>query len=189
LISRLYAHTFPEEVAGMVLADPSHEDQAQRLGTKGKPLLMNVFRLGPALVRSRIPALFPGVIPVPGGDQLSEQDRRAFRALIVADPRYTETVKDEMGQLEETFAKLRRLNHGLGDIRWSCWLMENGDAPVSGYRLRRTGLAGDAATGGALDGRAFVVGDGGHEIPSPARPDDQRNQEVVRDASPAGLGY
>jgi pimeloyl-ACP methyl ester carboxylesterase len=175
LISRLYAHTYPEEVAGMVLADPSHEDQAQRLGAKGTPLLMNVFRFGPALVRSRIPALFSGLIPVPGGDRLSEQDRRAFRALIAADPRYAETVQAEMGRLEETFAELRSARiTSLGDIPLVVLAHgKMGNAP--GVRLSPQAEQAwqemqreQAALSTA--GRYIVVEDSGHEIPF-TRPD------------------
>ncbi len=50
LIARLYAHRYPEDVAGLVLVDPMHEDQFERIGPRyfppsaGEPEAVTQFR-------------------------------------------------------------------------------------------------------------------------------------------------
>jgi pimeloyl-ACP methyl ester carboxylesterase len=115
LLIRMYAHRYPEEVAGLVLIDAAHEEQFQRLPGSNSPLARPLFRLLPRLVETGIPALFPGLVPVPA--QMPEEDAKMFRALAVADPGFAETASAEFAALEESHAQLRAARiKTLGDL-------------------------------------------------------------------------
>ena len=104
LVSRLYAATHPEEVAGMVLVDSAHEDQMNRFPqeavasvdlekmTKMMSLLSYVFSTGvPALLHSRIPLQ----------TDLPEPLARTARALLASSRKGVATMVAEQNGLRE----------------------------------------------------------------------------------------
>jgi pimeloyl-ACP methyl ester carboxylesterase len=124
LNARLYAHTYPSEVAGLVLVDAAHEEQYTSEGMREAfagilqmmPRMYGMMRL---LVRSGLPALFPGRFTalVPLDPKLSKETARAIYALRVSDTRYFETAEAEMGAIVESHAQVREMNiTSLGDI-------------------------------------------------------------------------
>jgi pimeloyl-ACP methyl ester carboxylesterase len=115
LLVRHFAYTYPGEVAGMVLVDAAHEEQFQRLPGSNNPLAGALFKLLPALVRSGIPALLPGLVPVPA--QMPEEAARIYRALAVSQARFARTAAAEYAGLAETHAQVRAARWaGLPDI-------------------------------------------------------------------------
>lgn len=112
---RLYAHRYPEEVAGMVLVDALHE--AQFLNSPVFMRLVKLFlpllRLFPLLTSPELLALFPEQIPVRG---LTGQAADAYRA-ILATTRYFAAAMEETGSLTESLAYVRQAQiAGLGNI-------------------------------------------------------------------------
>jgi pimeloyl-ACP methyl ester carboxylesterase len=85
LHSRLYAHTYPEEVAGMVLIDASHEEQLERLPVelmamaKQEKMILTVCRIIAPLGIVRLMGVFDhSALPrdvQPAADMLSYQNR------------------------------------------------------------------------------------------------------------------
>jgi pimeloyl-ACP methyl ester carboxylesterase len=124
LNARLYAHTYPDEVAGLVLVDAAHEEQYTSEGMRKAfegilqmmPRMYGMMRL---LVRSGLPALFPGRFAalVPLSPKLSKETAGAIYALRVSDTRYFETAEAEMGAIVESHARIREMKiESLGDI-------------------------------------------------------------------------
>jgi pimeloyl-ACP methyl ester carboxylesterase len=124
LNARLYAHTYPEEAAGLVLVDAAHEEQYTSEGMSKTfagilqmmPRMYGMMRL---LVRSGLPALFPGRFPalVPLDPKVSKETSRAIYARRVSDTRYFDTAEAEMGAIVESHARIREMKlTSLGDI-------------------------------------------------------------------------
>lgn len=112
---RLYAHRYPEEVAGMVLLDALHE--AQFLGSPGflrvAKMILALFHNFPLLRSPGLLALFPDQIPVRG---LTGEAADEYRA-ILATTRYLATAIEETESLEESLALVRAAQlAGLGNI-------------------------------------------------------------------------
>ena len=87
LVAKLYAHRYPQEVAGLVLVDPSHEDQHLRFpeSVRGaRPALrqMELELLGS--LREAVAADGAGAVPVPAA--LPERAADAYRAAVAARP-------------------------------------------------------------------------------------------------------
>jgi pimeloyl-ACP methyl ester carboxylesterase len=121
---RYYAHKYPDEVAGLVLVDSAHEDQYTSEGMRKAfdsilqmmPRMYGIMRL---LVRSGLPALFPGrfaaLAPVPA--RLPEQAARASYALRVRDPNYFQAAEAETSAVLDSHAHLRGQQiTSLGDL-------------------------------------------------------------------------
>ena len=111
----LYAHKYPEEVAGLVLVDSSHEKQQERLPKlplplrmfdKAMPYLCKIlppFGVGHLVIREKPdPRLSPAVREMNGAVRLRSQ--------------LAGTLADELFSLKESFAQLRSSPIMLGDI-------------------------------------------------------------------------
>jgi pimeloyl-ACP methyl ester carboxylesterase len=112
---RLYAHRYPKAVAGLVLVDAAHEEQALRV-----PALQRVaeqmagqFRFLGVLASLGVMALSPDEIPDRGltGDALAR-----YRAVVAATP-FFDTAAAETESLEQSFAQVRQASiASLGNI-------------------------------------------------------------------------
>lgn len=124
---RLYAHHYPQDVAGMVLVDSSHEEQfapepiqkALRQMTRLMPLVYGYMR---TVVGSGAAALMPALLPDPAGVQallplLPPQSAEIYRSLIVSDPKLLAAASGELQALPESQAQMRAAQiTSLGDI-------------------------------------------------------------------------
>lgn len=122
LIARLYAHQYPDEVAGMVLVDASHEEQyipepiqqAVRRMNKMMPILYGVMRL---LVGTGLAALWPRLRPLPAGVTLPASDREMWGALVAASTKHVEAQSAELAVVLESHAQMRVAQvDSLGDV-------------------------------------------------------------------------
>lgn len=114
LNARLFTHTYPEEVVGLVLVDSAHEDQfsapevkrAIERMSKLMPVVVGAFRL---LVRSGLAALLPGLMSDPTGlmRKLPKKWKRAYQAILFRDTKQLETSSAELSELETTHTQLR----------------------------------------------------------------------------------
>lgn len=123
LYVRLYAHEYPEQVAGMVLVDSTHEEQyarmpegivkMQRISNKVMPL---VFRLFQALNSIGLLALLAerkGIWPVP----IPLEGRAAYMSVVFSGTPHLDTAVRETLGLQESLAAVRDRQLGLlGDI-------------------------------------------------------------------------
>jgi pimeloyl-ACP methyl ester carboxylesterase len=104
---RLYASQFPEEVAGLVQVDASHEDWPIRL-----PLLIRVGLLTAPL---GIPRLFARLVlsanPIFAGDSKYPS---AYRAMATC-TKYLDAVRREWAGVEESWRQARDSEKSLGD--------------------------------------------------------------------------
>ena len=115
LISRLYAHTYPDEVTGVVLVDAVHEEQDIRLPAYGQAgaQLAKQFRLLALLRKLGIVSLFPEKIPNPG---LPEEAFARYGAILATTP-YFETSNAESLVLPRSLAEYRAIpDPSLGDL-------------------------------------------------------------------------
>jgi len=115
LFVRLYADRYPEEVAGLVLLDPSHPDQLERLPgplVTQFELSLKVMAAGPALART---GLFraTGLLAIQGRG-LPERSF-AEAAAFFASPQHLEAVHAEMAAWNASAAQVRA-TRGLGDL-------------------------------------------------------------------------
>jgi len=112
---RLYAHRYPDEVAGMVLLDALHEAQFLNspLLLRAAKLFLPLVRIFPLLTSPELLALFPEQIPVRG---LTGPAADAYRS-VVATTRYFAAALDETRSLEQSVALVREAQiAGLGNI-------------------------------------------------------------------------
>jgi pimeloyl-ACP methyl ester carboxylesterase len=124
LNARLYAHTHPDEVAGLVLVDAAHEEQYTSEGMSKAfagilQMMPRMYGLMRLLVRSGLPALFPGRFAAlaPVDPKVPKDTARANYALRVSDTRYFETAEAEMAAIVESHAQIRELKiDSLGNI-------------------------------------------------------------------------
>jgi pimeloyl-ACP methyl ester carboxylesterase len=124
LYVRLYAHEYPAEVVGMVLVDASHEEQNLRFpeayrqandeflqqvvsGSRLASLLNSIGFL--ALSAESYPSQFLPPFP--------QATLETYKAVILSDTRYFETVAEEYASTEESAAEVRATQIGsLGDM-------------------------------------------------------------------------
>jgi pimeloyl-ACP methyl ester carboxylesterase len=114
---RLYAHTYPQDVAGLVLVDAVHEEQFSPQPIKETmarmarmmPLVNGIQRL---LVTSGLPALRPSLLQATvdgafGRGPVPEEIRTAYRNLIAANPGHHAAFAAEMKAIDQSHARLR----------------------------------------------------------------------------------
>jgi pimeloyl-ACP methyl ester carboxylesterase len=150
---RLYASRFPEEVAGMVLVDSSHEDYSIR------HLTPPYIRLGLLTAPLGLPRLFAGVFisenPIFAGDSKYPS---AYRA-IATSTKYLNTVRHEYSALDESWSQARSSTKSLGD-RPLVVLLAASDHPL--FTIARK-LQIDLASR-STEGKLIVVENTGHHI-------------------------
>jgi pimeloyl-ACP methyl ester carboxylesterase len=115
MLVRVYAHTYPDEVVGMVLVDSTHEEQNERLpGQKSFiPDQVRQFRMLGALSSTGFMALAPQAIPGQGfPDEVFDQYK-----IVWATGKHLTTAAAETNALLESAAEVRALHiTSFGDL-------------------------------------------------------------------------
>jgi pimeloyl-ACP methyl ester carboxylesterase len=114
MIVRLYAHSYPGEVVGMVLVDAQHEDQFERLSPTIQQNLEAMFAqsnetlpLYQAVIASGIGALVPAIGAMTDVPQLPSPARETLSALVLSDTRFIEAKTAEEVAIFESLAVVR----------------------------------------------------------------------------------
>lgn len=123
LYVRMYAQQHPENVAGMVLVDSAHElhitrspEAYRRLVQGFEASMVKRIRALSLVNRLGFFALFPQLIPA-DEPHAPPDVQRTMRALTVMDNRVPDTLAEEWGSIQETFAQARQANiASLSDI-------------------------------------------------------------------------
>ena len=124
MLARLYAHLHPEDVAGLVLLDSSHEDQFSpepvremlRKMAWMMPLMMGGLEW---FVKTGLPALNPELIPDTSGTLafMDAHTQRAYREVLASRPEHLRASSRELRMLEPSNAIMRAACiQSLGDI-------------------------------------------------------------------------
>ena len=122
LLVRLFTYLYPQEVAGLVLLDPAHEDQFLRFPQPIRELFaplrdgqIAMLQQNAEIIRSQGPqGATPVVVPPPA---FPPDIAAAYAAQSIADPSRVETMIAELRDLETTQEQVRKLRPaGLGDI-------------------------------------------------------------------------
>jgi pimeloyl-ACP methyl ester carboxylesterase len=108
MLARMYAHNYPDEVAGMVLVDSMHEALAIRIpeAVKAVQEMTGQFRIFALLSSSGIMALAPQNVPNPG---LPDNAYAQYQAITVT-TRGFETHIAEAKAIEESSTEARALH-------------------------------------------------------------------------------
>ena len=122
LLIRLFAYRYRDQVAGIVLLDPAHEDQFQRFPQAIRDLFgplrdAQIAQLEQTVtkIEQEGPKAATPLVMVPPA--LAPDVADAYRAQSIADASRVETMMDELRNLEVTQAQVRELRGGtLGDI-------------------------------------------------------------------------
>jgi pimeloyl-ACP methyl ester carboxylesterase len=124
MLVRLYAHSYPAEVVGMVLVDAQHEDQFARLSTEIQQGIQAMFAqsdqdlpLYRAVVATGIGALVPAIGALADTPQLPSPAREAVSALALSDPKFAEARVAEQDAIFESLEQVRAAHiTSLGNI-------------------------------------------------------------------------
>jgi pimeloyl-ACP methyl ester carboxylesterase len=122
LLVRLYAYQHPEEVAGLVLVDPAHEDQFERfpeaIRKSQKPLYeMQIQQMRQLREQVAVQGSdsAPVLVSIPAG--FPEKTADMYRRLATRDATRFDTMIAELEGLEESQAQVRAAKkESLGDI-------------------------------------------------------------------------
>jgi pimeloyl-ACP methyl ester carboxylesterase len=124
LYARLYAHEHPEQVAGMVLVDATHEEQylrmpeaiarMQKTSNKVGPLMFGLFQaLSSSGLLAPLAGTKGGLWPMP----IPQEVRAAYLGVAYSGTQHFETAKRETLAIEESLAFVRAQQlRSLGDI-------------------------------------------------------------------------
>jgi pimeloyl-ACP methyl ester carboxylesterase len=114
MLVRLYAHSYPSEVAGMVQVDAQHEDQFVHLSTAIQQKLKAMFAesnqtlpLYRVLINSGIGALVPAVGASADNPQLPSPARETFSALALSNSKFIEAQAAEQDAIFDSLAEVR----------------------------------------------------------------------------------
>ncbi len=143
MLVRLYTHSYPSEVAGMVLVDAQHEDQFSRLPTEIQQNLKAMFAqdnqtlsLFRAVIASGIGALVPAIGAEADNPQLPSPAREAFSAMALSDPKFIEAKTAEQDAIFESSAEVRAAHiTSLGNIPLVVLYRGIEDSPMPGMTL------------------------------------------------------
>ena len=122
LLARLYAYRYPEEIAGLVLLDPAHEDQFLRFPQPIREMFIPLrdaqiaqLQQNAETIRLNGPAAAVPVVMPPA--TFPAEISAAYTAQSIADPVRVETMIEELRQLETTQQQVRDLRAAsLGQI-------------------------------------------------------------------------
>jgi pimeloyl-ACP methyl ester carboxylesterase len=108
---RLFAHRYPEQVAGMVLVDSAHEEQNARLGLVHEPdnRFAGPLRVVSAMRSLGLLALMAPAIPNPG---LPDDAYRQYRAVLTT----TDYFEGALAEMSSYFASTPAKPRSLGDL-------------------------------------------------------------------------
>lgn len=124
MLMRLYAHEHPDQVAGMVLVDSSHEEQMlrnpaalTRLQRRAEILINGILHLMQVEIATGLLALVPQLFPRQMSSMVAEEDRAAFQSVVAADTKNLGTMKEEIALAANHLAAVRAAHiTTLGDI-------------------------------------------------------------------------
>lgn len=122
MLARLYTYCYPEEVAGLVLVDPAHEDQMARFPTTIGEMFgglkvsqIQQLRSVAQLIKEQGPEAAPPLMVVPASFPAEIAERYRWQATCEASR--IETMIAELEALEDTQAQLRSARStSLGDL-------------------------------------------------------------------------
>jgi pimeloyl-ACP methyl ester carboxylesterase len=150
---RLYASQFPEEVAGMVLVDASHENYSL------SHLNSFYIRLGLLTAPLGLPRLFAGFVisenPIFAGDSKYPS---AYRA-IATSTKYLNTVRREYSAMDESWSQARSSKKSLGDRPLVVLLPTSDDELFPVAKKLQEDLASRST-----EGKLVLVENSGHHI-------------------------
>lgn len=122
MLARLFAYRHPDEVAGLVLVDPAHEDQMSRFPAQIgetfaslKAAQIEQLRGVQQMIAEQGPQAAPPLMAIPAGfpAEIAEQ----YRWMAVCEPSRIETMIAELEALEDTQSQVRAARAaGLGDL-------------------------------------------------------------------------
>ena len=114
LYARLYDHQYPAEVVGLVLVDASHEEQNLRFPEVHRQAeddflqqIVSGARLAKLMNSLGLLALSPDSYPSEYLPPFPEATLETYKAVILSDTRYFETVAEEYTSIEESLAQVR----------------------------------------------------------------------------------
>jgi pimeloyl-ACP methyl ester carboxylesterase len=114
MLVRLYAHSYPAEVVGMVLVDAQHEDQFTRLSPAMLQNLKAVFAqadqslpLFRLVATTGIGALVPSIAAMTDNPQLPSPAREAVSALALSYPKFIEARTAEQDAIFDSLMQVR----------------------------------------------------------------------------------
>lgn len=115
--ARYFAHTYPQDLAGMVMVDSAHEDQLRRLGAQGAPAQARLIRILPLLFKTGLPALLYRRLPLPGSAYLPAESLEAYQALFAAKNQFSETMAAEVELVWQNMEQVRAARiRSFGDV-------------------------------------------------------------------------
>ena len=121
---RLYAHEHPDQVAGMVLVDPAHEEEllrypeaVRRLQPSADKMMAGVLRLMQTAITTGAFALAPRLYPRQALSMVPEEARETYRGIMSADTKDLAAIREEYATYQDHFAAVRAAHiTSLGDI-------------------------------------------------------------------------
>ncbi len=176
MLVRLYTHSYPTEVAGMVLVDAQHEEQFSRLSPAIQQNLKAMFAQGQqtlplyqVVINTGIGALVPAVGALADNPQLPGPARETFSAIALSNSKYIEAKTAEETAIFDSLAVVRAAHiTSLGNIPLIVLYRGIDDSPTPGLtpeenKQRWLGLQTELA---ALSpqGKLVIADKGGHHI-------------------------
>lgn len=176
MMVRLYAHSYPSEIAGMVLVDAQHENQFAGLPTTIQQNIeatfaevnqtLSLYKLG---VVTGIGALVPAVGALADVPELPSPAREAVSALALSDPRYIDAQIAEQAAIFDSLEQVRAahitslgniplvvLYRGITDMPWPGMTAEENQALWVELQTEMAALS--------PQGRLVLADQSGHQI-------------------------
>ncbi len=176
MLVRLYAHSYPTDVVGMVLVDAQHEEQFSRLSPTIQQNIKTMFAqsnqslpLYRILINSGISVLVPAVAALADNPKLPSPARETFTALAISDPKMIEAQAAEQDAIFESLEQVRAAHiTSLGNIPLIVLYHGIDDDPTPGLtpeenKQRWLGLQTELAAL-STQGKLVEADKGGHHI-------------------------
>lgn len=123
MAARLYAHRYPQQVAGIVLVDSSHEEQfapepIQKTMQQMRRMMPIMYGVLGLIVRSGLAALRPAMLPDSLGiSRLPPEAAQRYRAILGSSAKHVSASAGELCDLPASQAEMRNAQiTSLGDI-------------------------------------------------------------------------
>jgi pimeloyl-ACP methyl ester carboxylesterase len=176
MLVRFYAHSYPTEVAGMVLVDSQHEEQFSRLSPTIQQNIKTMFAqsnqslpLYRILINSGISVLVPAVAALADNPKLPNPARETFTALAISDTKMINAQAAELDAIFDSLAVVRAAHiTSLGNIPLVVLYRGIDDDPTPGLtpeenKQRWLGLQTELAAL-SLQGKLVEADKSGHHI-------------------------
>lgn len=173
-IARIYASRFPESLSGVVLVDPSHEDEegneagSSRAWSPGRLRMHDIFALVPPLGTARLERLYQGEKDLPAEVKDLPPAFRD-RYLIASSLVQLKTERNEFDSVQQSAAQARAAGFPQRLPLTVITAMLPGPDERPGALVRRRELQGRLARA-SIYGRQILAENSGHEI-SLSQPD------------------